>query len=74
MVMNDTNENDKNSNEAAVRTKSSKKAKLILLLLLLAAAVGIYMFQGRSLSIKGWSSDLDAAMTQASSRDAMLVP
>ncbi|MCK5114458.1 MAG: thioredoxin family protein [Phycisphaerae bacterium] len=56
---------EQDSNAAATDKKSTKKVGLILLLVILAAAVGIYMYQQRSMSIDGWSEDLDAAMVQA---------
>ena len=56
---------EQDSKEAKSSTKNNKKAGLVLLLLILAVAVGIYLYQGRSLSIKGWDNDIDAAMVQA---------
>ncbi len=71
--MNDTNENEKKSNEAVTRAKSNKRGRLVLLLLILAVAVGIYMYQRRGLSITGWGDDITAAMKEAKEKQQPVV-
>lgn len=53
--------------------KREKRIKTILILLIVAAMVGVYFYQQRGLTIKGWSEDLRAALAQAKQENRPVV-
>ena len=64
---------DNNKKENGTRSGKDRWIKRGFLVIVVILVAGIYMYQRRDLSIKGWSGDLDAALSEARSEKRRIV-